>query len=134
MSTHSPPWSCFDIVKRGGHAAFVNTAAASALGRMLVRLALKNNIPLINIVRRPEQAELLHSLGAKHVLVSSEADFHAQLSTLAHKLKATFFLDAIGGEFTQHLIDAAPDDSLILLYSNLSEAACQDRTAQLMVP
>ncbi len=110
----------FDIFNRGRHGAMVNTAAASALGRMMVRLAIRKDIPLINIVRRAEQAELLSSLGAKHVLVSSETDFDAKLSVLAHKLKATLFLDAISGEFTQRLIDAAPDDSLILLYSNLS--------------
>jgi NADPH2:quinone reductase len=110
----------FDILKHGRHAAFVNTAAASALGRMMVRLASKKSIPLINVVRRAEQTEMLYSLGAKHVLVSSEMDFGAKLSTLAHQLKATLFLDAISGEFTQQLIDAAPDNSLILLYSNLS--------------
>ncbi len=110
----------FDILKHGRHSAIVNTAAASALGRMMVRLALKKNVPLINIVRREEQAELLFSIGAKYVLVSTEADFNQKLSVLAHQLKATLILDAISGEFTQQLINAAPDDSLILLYSNLS--------------
>ena len=37
----------------------INTAAASALGRMLNRICLKEKIPLLNIVRRSEQAELL---------------------------------------------------------------------------
>jgi NADPH:quinone reductase-like Zn-dependent oxidoreductase len=110
----------FDILKQGRHPALVNTAAASALGKMLVRLALKNNIPLINIVRRTDQAGTLFSLGAKYVLVSTEPDFDGKLSALAHQLKATLILDAISGEFTQRLINAAPDDSLVLLYSNLS--------------
>ena len=110
----------FEIFKQGRHSAIVNTAAASSLGRMMVRLALKKNIPLINIVRRVEQAELLFSNGAKHVLVSTDQDFNQKLSALAHQLKATLLLDAISGTFTQQLIDAAPDDSLILLYSNLS--------------
>lgn len=109
-----------EIIKQGKHAAFVNTAAASALGQMMVRLALKYNIGIINIVRRDDQAELLFSIGAKHVLVSSEPGFSAKLSQLAHQLNATLVLDAISGGFTQQLIDAAPDDSLILLYSNLS--------------
>lgn len=112
----------FDIIKRGGHAAFVNTAAASQLGRMLVRLANKKGIPLINVVRRDEQADLLRSLGAEHVLVSTEADFDQRLKELAHRLDATLFLDAISGEFTQRLIDASPAGSLILLYSNLSQS------------
>ena len=69
----------------------VNPTTASAVGRMMVPMAIRKDIPLINIVRRAEQAELLSSLGAKHVLVSSETDFDAKLSVLAHKLKATSF-------------------------------------------
>ena len=110
----------FEILKHGRHSALVNTAAASALGRMMVRMSMKKNVPLINIVRREEQAELLLSMGARHVLVSSEAGFNKKLFSLAHSLKATLILDAISGTFTQQLIEAAPDDSLILLYSNLS--------------
>ena len=110
----------FEIIKKGKHAAFVNTAAASQLGRMLVRLAQKRNVPLINIVRREEQADLLRSLGAEHVLVSADADFDQGLKELAQRLNATLILDAISGDFTQRLIDASPTGSLILLYSILS--------------
>ena len=112
----------FEIIQKGEHAAFVNTAAASQLGRMLVRMAKKKGIPLINIVRRKEQSDLLRSLGAEHVLVSTEASFDQKLKELTHRLTATLFLDAISGDFTQRLIDASPTGSLILLYSNLSQS------------
>lgn len=115
----------FDIIKRGGHRAFVNTAAASQLGRMLVRMAKKRDIPLINVVRRHEQAEMLKSLGADHVLVSEDADFDSKLADLTHRLNATLVLDAISGAFTQRLVDASPANSLILLYSNLSASPAQ---------
>jgi NADPH:quinone reductase len=110
----------FEIIKKGKHAAVVNTAAASQLGRMIVRLGLKHGVPVINIVRRKEQADLLYALGAKHVLNSSDADFDQKLRTLTHQLKATLILDAVAGEFTQQLINAAPHGSLILIYSYLS--------------
>jgi NADPH:quinone reductase len=115
----------FEMIKAGKHAAVVNTAAASQLGRMLLRLSLKHHIQLINVVRREEQAALLRSLGAEHVLVSTEADFDRRLTKLAHRLQATLVLEAISGEFTQRLIDASPDGSLILMYSNLSDAPAQ---------
>jgi len=111
----------FDIIKKDRHAAFVNTAAASQLGRMLVRMARKKDIPLINIVRRKEQADLLRSLGAEYVLVSTDADFDEALKDLAQRLHATLILDAISGAFTQRLIDASPVGSVIMLYSNLSQ-------------
>jgi len=115
----------FDIIKQGRHRAFVNTAAASQLGRMLLRMANKRNIPIINVVRREEQAELLRSLGAEHVLASQDADFDEKLSALTHRLNATLVLDAISGAFTQRLVDASPPNSLILIYANLSVSPIQ---------
>ena len=110
----------FDIAKREKHGAIVSNAAASALGRMIVRLGLKYGVPIINIVRRQEQVDLLQSLGANYVLNSRDADFPRQLRTLAHDLKATLLLDAICGEQTQQLLDAAPFGSTVLVYGNLS--------------
>jgi len=115
----------FEIIKKGKYAAFVNTAAASQLGRMLLRMAQKKGIPLINIVRRAEQANLLYSLGAEYVLVSTDENFDQQLRDLTHRLNANLILDAISGEFTQRLIDASPNESLLLLYSNFSRSPAQ---------
>jgi NADPH:quinone reductase-like Zn-dependent oxidoreductase len=112
----------FEIVKKEGYDAFVNTAAASQLGRMLLRMANKKSIPLINIVRRKEQINLLRSLGADYVLDSTASDFDEELKDLTHRLNATLILDAISGEFTQRLIDASPAGSLILFYANLSQS------------
>lgn len=109
-----------EMIKQGRHKAVVNTAAASQLGRMLVKLSIKHGFELINIVRREEQAETLRMLGAKHVLVSAEDDFDQELKMLSHHLKATLILEAIGGSFTQRLIDASPDGSTLVFYSSLS--------------
>lgn len=42
----------------------IHTAAASALGRQLNKLCISKGVPLLNIVRRKEQVELLKSEGA----------------------------------------------------------------------
>ncbi len=55
---------------KNGKGGIIHTAAASALGRMLNQLCQKENIPLLNIVRREEQAEILKNEGAIHVLVT----------------------------------------------------------------
>lgn len=64
-----------DIVQSGSYKAMIHTAAASSLGRMLNRLFQAEEIPLINIVRRDEQAELLKKEGAKYILNSETAGF-----------------------------------------------------------
>lgn len=56
--------------KSGSHKAIIHTAAASSLGRMLNRLFNDAEIPIINVVRREEQVELLKKEGAKYVLNS----------------------------------------------------------------
>jgi NADPH:quinone reductase len=110
----------FEIAKRGRHRAIVSTAAASALGYMLLRIGKRRNIPIIHIVRRQEQADLMRSRGGEYILNSSEADFAEQLRTMGEELHATLWLDAIGGSLTQILAEAAPFGSTILMYSRLS--------------
>ena len=111
----------FEITKHGRHRAMVSTAAASALGGMLLRIGKRRGIPIINVVRRQEQVDLMRSRGAEYVLDSSQADFPEQLRRLAESLQATLLLDAIGGSLTQTLAEAAPFGSTILMYSRLSQ-------------
>src|SRR6476660_6097742 len=48
-------WALMHEARRGRHRAVVQTAAASALGRMIVRLGKRFSIPVIKVVRRAEQ-------------------------------------------------------------------------------
>ena len=47
-------------LRKEGHRALVHTAAASNLGQMLVKLCIEEEVPLVNIVRKPEQATPAH--------------------------------------------------------------------------
>lgn len=80
-----------------GHRALVHTAAASNLGQMLVKICLADGIDLVNVVRRPEQAELLRELGARHVVDSSADTFAADLTAALVATGATIAFDATGG-------------------------------------
>jgi NADPH:quinone reductase len=111
----------FEMVKGEKHRAIVNTAAAGALGGMITRLGRRHHIPIIHIVRRAAQVEIVRGRGGEHILLRSSADFEEQLQQLARKLKATLLLDAIGGNMTGILTRAAPHGSTILLYSRLSD-------------
>jgi NADPH:quinone reductase-like Zn-dependent oxidoreductase len=110
-----------DIAKKQGSKAIVNTAAASAVGKMLVRLAKSEDLPLINIVRKESQAAELNELGAKYILNSSEADFGEKFKSLSHQLEATQIFDAVTGELTPILLDNAPKSSTIYLYAKLDD-------------
>ena len=56
-----------ETMRLENHGALVHTAAASNLGQMLNRLCLSEQVPLVNIVRRADQEELLRSAGAAYV-------------------------------------------------------------------
>jgi NADPH2:quinone reductase len=86
-----------ETMRREGHSALVHTAAASNLGQMLNKICLKDGVGLVNIVRKPEQAALLRSLGAQHVVDSQSPDFMAELTDAIAATGATLAFDAIGG-------------------------------------
>jgi NADPH:quinone reductase-like Zn-dependent oxidoreductase len=86
-----------ETMRQEGFTALVHTAAASNLGRMLQRLCLAEGIGLVNVVRRADQAELLRSLGADHVLDSSSPTFSGELVDALHATGATLAFDAVGG-------------------------------------
>lgn len=86
-----------ETMRREGHSALVHTAAASNLGQMLVKICAKDGIPLVNIVRKPEQEALLRSLGAVHVVDSSAPTFSADLTEALTATSATLAFDATGG-------------------------------------
>jgi NADPH:quinone reductase len=86
-----------ETMRLENHTALVHTAAASNLGQMLNRLCLSEQIPLVNIVRRAEQEELLRSAGASYVCNSESPAFMGELIAALKETRATLAFDAIGG-------------------------------------
>lgn len=89
---------CFLETMRGeGHTALVHTAAASNLGQMLLKICAADGVDLVNIVRKPEQEEILRGLGAKYIVNSSKDTFMEDLTDAIHETGATLGFDATGG-------------------------------------
>lgn len=86
-----------ETMRSEGHRAIVHTAAASNLGQMLQRICLADGIPLVNVVRSAEQAEILRGIGATYVLDSGQPDFRDRLVGAIVASGATLAFDAIGG-------------------------------------
>jgi NADPH:quinone reductase-like Zn-dependent oxidoreductase len=86
-----------ETMRREGHSGLVHTAAASNLGQMLVKLCISDGVPLVNVVRKTDQEELLRSLGAVHVCNSSSPSFAIDLTEALKATSATLAFDATGG-------------------------------------
>ena len=96
-----------ETMRMEDHTALVHTAAASNLGQMLVRICQADDVPLVNIVRKEEQAELLRDMGATYVVNSSSEDFAAELTDAIHETGATLGFDATGGgKLASHILSA----------------------------
>lgn len=115
-------WALMDIARKDGARAFVQTAAASAVGRMLVRLSQHFGVEGVHIVRRNEQAELLRSMGATHVLNSETPDFDERLREVCHQLNATIAFEAVSGMLATRVLKGMPNGSRLILYGALSES------------
>ena len=86
-----------ETMRREGHTALVHTAAASNLGQMLNKICIKDKIGLVNIVRKPEQEEILRSIGATHVCDAASPTFMEDLTRALVATGATLAFDATGG-------------------------------------
>ena len=86
-----------ETMKMENHAALINTAAASNLGQMLVKICKDDGIPLVNIVRKPEQVKILKDLGAEYICDTSQSDFMKDLVEAIISTGATLGFDATGG-------------------------------------
>jgi NADPH2:quinone reductase len=96
-----------ETMRMEGHTGLVHTAAASNLGQMLQKICTADGIPLVNIVRNPEQAALLRRIGATHVCDTSQPTFTADLTNALAETGATLGFDATGGgELASHILAA----------------------------
>ena len=83
--------------KMEGQSAILHTVGASNLGQMLNRICIEDGLGLVNIVRKADQAELLKSQDATHVVNSSDDGFMKQLRDAIEDTGAFFGFDPIGG-------------------------------------
>lgn len=86
-----------ETMRMEGHKALVHTAAASNLGQMLNRVCMADGIDLVNIVRKPEQEQILRELGAKYIVNSTADSYYDDLTEALVTTGATLAFDATGG-------------------------------------
>jgi NADPH:quinone reductase-like Zn-dependent oxidoreductase len=110
----------------------INTAAAGALGRMVDRVLRAEGLEVINVVRRPDQAQSLTESGAEIVLDSSSDEFDSELRQRCRDSDVRPAFDAVGGVLTRHLLTAMPPGSTVMVYRGLAEQPSQDNIGDLV--
>ncbi|TPK62197.1 zinc-binding dehydrogenase [Mesorhizobium sp. B2-4-19] len=113
----------FDIVKQEGEKAFVMTAGASQLCKLIIGLAKEEGFRPIVTVRRDEQIVLLKEIGAAHVLNEKAADFEAALREVMKAEQPRIFLDAVTGPLASAIFNAMPKRARWIIYGRLDPDA-----------
>ena len=113
----------FDIVREEGAKAFVLTAGASQLCKLIMGVAREEGFRPIAIVRRDDQIPLLEAAGAAHVLNAEAADFRGRLREVMKAEQPRVFLDAVTGPLASAIFDAMPRRGRWIVYGRLDPSA-----------
>lgn len=105
--------------------AFVFSAAASQLGKLMASLARDQNKKMIALVRREEPVEVLKSLGATHVLNESDPGFASDLEGVLAAEKPEVFLDAVAGNASAKVHLAMGDNARWIIYGKVDASAAE---------
>ena len=105
-------------VSRG--AWLLQTAAGSALGRMVIRLGKHVGFRTINVVRRKEMAAELEAIGADEVLSSTEDDLVKRVHEITGGAMVSYALDPVGGPGVVDLLQCLAPQGRLLVYGTLS--------------
>ncbi len=98
----------------------LQTAAGSALGKMVIQIAILKGFKTINVVRRPEQVEELKALGADEVICSSQEDIQQRVLQLTGGKGVRAAIDAVGGTVGAATAKALSLGGVMLVYGLLS--------------
>ena len=104
-----------------GAKAIVLNAAASQVGKGVIRYAQMRGIKVIATVRSEQNIIPLRQLGAEHVLLTTDEDFQSELKDICHQLHASVFLDAVAADDTPLVLRAMPKGSSAIVYGRLTE-------------
>lgn len=101
----------------------LQTAAGSALGRMVIRLARSEGFRTINTVRRPEQIEELKREGADEVVCTTTESLPERVGTITGGKGVRYAIDAVGGPTGAEALASLARRGRMLVYGALAAEA-----------
>ncbi len=117
----------------------LQTAAASELGKMVIRLGHRFGFQTLNVVRRAEQRAALLTLGAKNVIVfdpirQSLEDLRNEVHRLTGGRGVRFAIDPVGGATGSAVVKCLAPGGRLLVYGTLSPEPLSFSPRDLMTP
>jgi NADPH:quinone reductase-like Zn-dependent oxidoreductase len=98
----------------------LQTAAGSALGRMIIRLGRLDGFRTINVVRRREQGEELLEAGGDAVICTADESIEGRVHSITGGAGAPFAVDAVGGATGSAVVRSLASGGRMLVYGTLA--------------
>ncbi len=98
----------------------LQSAATSALGKMMIRLGRRDGFKTLNVVRRHEAIEELKALGADEVICSADGPISEQVRRISGTEGVRCALDPVGGDTGTGLYDSLAADGMLVVYGSLT--------------
>lgn len=98
----------------------LQSAAGSALGRMIIKLGQHDGFLTINVVRRKGAIDELKSAGADAVISSSEGPIEDQVRRIVGSSGVKYALDCVGGDVGTALFNSLAPGGRMIVYGTLS--------------
>ncbi|WP_437229586.1 zinc-dependent alcohol dehydrogenase family protein [Planctomicrobium sp. SH661] len=112
----------FQIPPRGW---IIQSAANSAVGRMIIRLGNHFGFRTLNVVRREEQKAELEAVGADAVIVATDStpqqEFLDAVKTCTQGDLPRFAVDPVGGKLGGLLLESLGQGGRMLAYASLAD-------------
>jgi NADPH:quinone reductase-like Zn-dependent oxidoreductase len=108
------------VLEVPGGAWLLQTAAGSALGRMVIRLGQRYGFRTLNVVRRREQAEELLRAGGTAAVATNDEPLAERVHTLTGGAGVPYAIDAVGGTTGSEVIRTLARGGRLLVYGTLS--------------
>jgi NADPH2:quinone reductase len=98
----------------------LQTAAGSALGRMIIRLSQRFGFRTLNVVRRREQAEELLRLGGTAAFATTDGPLVERIAALTSGAEVRYALDAVGGTTGSEVVRTLGRGGRLIVYGTLA--------------
>jgi NADPH:quinone reductase-like Zn-dependent oxidoreductase len=108
-----------DLVDTGPGDWIIQNVANSAVGKLIVALAVEKGVKTVNVVRRPEVFDELKALGAD-VCVVDQPGLDTVVAEATGGARVKLGIDAVAGEATHRIASCVMDGGTVCTYGSMS--------------
>lgn len=112
----------------------LQTAAGSALGRMVICLGRRFGFRTLNVVRRAEQIDELKALGGDAVIAASAEELPTAVREITGGSGVPFAIDPVGGPLGSAVVNSLSQGGRMLVFGTLSGQPLSFSPRDLMTP